>query len=177
METEWILLASVALLLRVLVLARRSRSLQLHAGGCCARLEEAIGRMERIHEGFARALAAQNGRNPEPKSGMSAEPYAARGNDYEAAALLLAAGQSAARVASLLGLPVEEVECVRELRRIGAQERKADAGRRVGGGRRRGAKAPSRRTRRPAKPILLTEVVASAAAAKECDPGLNGAAA
>ena len=47
---------------------------------------------------------------------------AARREHYEAAALLLSAGQKTDRIAHLLGLPVEQVELVQELRQIVARE-------------------------------------------------------
>jgi len=47
---------------------------------------------------------------------------AARKEHYEAAALLLSAGQKVDRIAHLLGLSVEQVELVQELRQIVARE-------------------------------------------------------
>jgi len=92
---------------------------------------------------------------------MAPAPGAARKEHYEAAALLLSAGQKADRIAHLLGLPAEQVELVQQLRQIVAREApaapaQASSAFKSGPRRRYRQRAPQEKK---LTPLLLTEVV------------------
>jgi len=97
---------------------------------------------------------------------LTAVPDIARAEHYRAAALLLAAGHDAGRVANVLDLPLLHVEMIGELRKV------LDGQAKFAGGSapQRPAKAPRRKAvggsvKAKLRPILLTDAVEAAQAA------------
>ena len=129
---------------------------ELTKKACFASLENLNQRIEQLQ---SRANAA------EEKLNSLVEPAKVeRKENYQAAGLLLAGGQSVARVSIILGLPVCEVELIGQLQKMAAREPSAIIAQHNGL-----AEKPARRRRKKAgmaaktlerdRPILLTEAV------------------
>lgn len=92
--------------------------------------------------------------------GLTEAPSPARRDHYQAAALLLAAGHDAGRVAGMLDLPLVHVEMIGDLKNLLASEAKAaepEAERPA-----KSAKRNARQSVKPrVRPILLTDSVES----------------
>jgi hypothetical protein len=91
-------------------------------------------------------------------------PQLARKEQFQAAALLLAGGHAAERVAAVLALPVSQVELVKELQKFALKAHPVpvppESAPAAKNPRRRGKKQlPNRRARQRVRPILLTDVV------------------
>lgn len=156
------------------------------------RLDEVVKQSEHIKrtcfvalENMQRSLDALQSRGQAAErnpAGASDGPFPERKGFYEAAALLLEAGQSVERVAQMIHLPADHVMLVQELRRILAKDSAAQTAAKSG----EAARAAQQRKKRPraerekARPILLTYVVDFDAALDRRNghqPGDHGAAA
>jgi hypothetical protein len=196
MESIGIALAGAVLLAAVVSLLRqRGAAANSRAGACLSRLEEVVRSSEHTKracflslENMHRSLGTLETRAAaaEQKLGNFIEaPQVERKEHYEAAALLLAAGQSAERVASLLNLPMNQVELVQELSQFAIRNHRTPA---------HGSdhatrpihknpkkKSAPRRARQRVKPILLSDIVEfddTANVSNGSQPAaLNGAAA
>jgi len=119
--------------------------------------------LENMHRSLAelqtRAASSEGDLN-----GFIEAPNPGRKEHYEAAALLLATGQSVERVARMLNLPVNQVEFVQELRKLVAGENHATATQ-TGDRAERTSHNDAKKRRAPARPkskvqpILLTDPV------------------
>ena len=129
---------------------------ELTKKACFASLENLNQRIEQLQ---SRANAS------EEKLNSLVEPAKVeRKENYQAAGLLLAGGQSVARVSIILGLPVCEVELIGQLQKMAAREPSAVLAQHNGL-----VEKPARRRRKKAgmaaksldreRPILLTEAV------------------
>jgi hypothetical protein len=142
-----------ALQQRLVEVAKNS---ELTKKACFASLENLNQRIEQLQ---SRANAA------EEKLNSLVEPAKVeRKENYQAAGLLLAGGQSVARVSIILGLPVCEVELIGQLQKMAAREPSAVLAQHNGA-----AEKPVRRRRKKIgmaaksvdreRPILLTDAV------------------
>jgi hypothetical protein len=129
---------------------------ELTKKACFASLENLNQRIEQLQ---SRASAA------EEKLNSFVEPAKVeRKENYQAAGLLLAGGQSVARVSTILGLPVCEVELIGQLQKMAAREPAAVLAQHNGA-----AEKSARRRRKKVgmaaksldreRPILLTDAV------------------
>jgi L-2-hydroxyglutarate oxidase LhgO len=164
-------LSVVLLLAAIILMFRRQRAAaKMRETGQLNRLDEVarnsdltkqtcVSALENLHNSLA-SLEHRTS-TAERKLGSLMEALAVeRKEHYQAAALLLAAGQDAARVAGLLDLPLAQVEMVRELKTIlltegqtaakAAPQRPAKAPKK---------KSPARSPKPRVRPILLTDVV------------------
>src|SRR5581483_2892496 len=119
-------LSWAALSAALVFLGRRKRMERRRRDAYLERLEEVARSAEETRQSCLAALAnlhksmqALQARAQAPAQDSAG---AQRKEHYEAAALLLSAGQKSERIAHLLGLPVEQVELVQELRQIVARE-------------------------------------------------------
>lgn len=102
-----------------------------------ARLEEVIRSAELANGGFFRSLElvqknleslVARAENADRRLRvMMLQPNGDKKDQYAAAALLLGEGQQPERVASMLNLPLSQVQTVRELRNLGGGEKKSIA--------------------------------------------------
>jgi hypothetical protein len=174
MESIGIALASAAVLAAiVLVLKQRHVAANRRAGTYLSRLEEVVRSSEHTRracflslENMHRSLGALETRadTAEQKLGNFIEaPQIERKEHYEAAALLLAAGQSAERVATLLNLPTNQVQLVQELSQFAIRNNRARANGSEHATRpmhKNPKKKPARRRGwERGKPILLSDIV------------------
>jgi hypothetical protein len=162
-------LIALAAILSVSIRGRRAAA-RLEALG--SRLDEAIKDSEQTKracfislENMRRGLDALQSRveAAEYKLADTLElPRTERKGCYQAAALLLDAGQSVERVAAMINLPAEHVTLVQELRRFmaedGATTAKSGNEARPGSESAKKKRAP-RAVREKVRPILLTDVV------------------
>jgi len=137
------------------------------------RLDEAVTESERMGrvcllslENMQRSLDALQSRvaaAEQNSPGGIEGPQLGRKGAYEAAALLLEAGQSVERVAAMIGLPADHVMLVQELRRVLAKDVAPQKTAKRGGDAATGSAPPRKRRERPqrekVRPILLTDVV------------------
>jgi hypothetical protein len=98
------------------------------------------------------------------RSGLGEPPQVARKEQFEAAALLLAAGHAAERVAAVLALPISQVELVAQLQKHALKAHCLTVSPQavpaiIKPPRRGKKKLPTRQARQKVRPILLTEVV------------------
>jgi hypothetical protein len=96
------------------------------------------------------------------------QPGVEKKEQYTAAALLLAEGQEAQRVASMLNLPLPQVQIVQELQKIASKEKKPSTRKRreAETGQQEIAaqtKYADLREKNAARPILLVDVIRNAA--------------
>lgn len=175
-------LSWAALSAALVFLGRRKRMERRRRDVYLERLEEVARSAEETRQSCLAALAnlhksmqALQARAQAPAQDCAAAPPAGaqRKEHYEAAALLLSAGQKSERIAHLLGLPVEQVELVQELRQIVAREppgtaAPAPAALRPAARARHKQRAPQEKK---IAPVLLTDIVDFAPAA-----GANGSA-
>lgn len=196
MEAIEILGASASLLTVVLaLLIRNRRSAPNGNDGYLKRLEEVAEDSARVKqacvtslESMQRSLQALEVRADaaeEKLSGFGDTPMTEREEHYEAAVLLLAGGQSPARVATLLNLPVGQVELVRKLMKVVAGEKaatiQASDGEAAASSKNSNKRRAASKTRPKTRPILLTDAInfADAVGADHVDhmANSNGAAA
>ncbi len=176
----YILVASICLLPAVWFAARKKGRVQdSQKDQNLLRLEEVIKASQLTNDGFFRSLdlvqknlesllaraesAEQRLRN------LMLQPGVEKTEQYTAAALLLGEGQGPERVASMLNLPLPQVQIVQELQKIANKERKA------GGRKKREPEAPlpdsqaqapnfaAPKEKNSARPILLVDVIRNAA--------------
>lgn len=137
------------------------------------RLDEVVKEVERIRhtclgslENMQRSLDALRSRAEAAEqklAGGPEEPHVGLKGFYEAAALLLEAGQSVERVAAMIGLPAGHVMLVQELRRVLVKEpapqrtaKRGDAAATESAPRK---KKRGRLEQKKVQPILLTDAV------------------
>jgi hypothetical protein len=185
-----VLLAAVVFLLR-----QRGAAASSRASAYLSRLEEVARSAEQTKracfvslENMHRSLGTLETRAAAAEQKLDnfiEAPQVERKEHYEAAALLLAAGQSAERVASLLSLPLNQVELVQELSQFAIRNHRtpahvSDPATRPMHRNPKKKSAP-RRARQRVKPILLSDIVElgdSAKVSNGTEPAaLNGAAA
>jgi hypothetical protein len=174
MEESQILVSCAILLAGVLILLVRKRAAARNIDAAyLKRLEEVMESSEHTKqtcflslESTQRNLEALQTRADaaeEKLSSITDSPTPERQKQYEAAVLLLIAGQSPARVATLLNLPLRQVELIQELRKFVAEEQSPTVqANDVGPGSEPKASAKRRtpnRTKPKEKPVLLTDVV------------------
>ena len=184
MESIVIWLSTVLLVSALLMLRRRQRAAaRSQRETYLARLEEVartaeftkracFTSIERLH-GRLETLQGRASSAEQRLSSFVEPPELQRKEQYHAAALLLAGGNSVERVAAMLALPASQVELVQELQTFVVphkapliSEKTHQAAKAV---RRRARKKPARHDpRHRVRPILLTDVVRfdGAAAAK-----------
>jgi hypothetical protein len=163
-------LSWAALSAALVFLRRRRRTDKRNNDVYLERLEEVARSAEETRQSCFASLANMHKslQNLQARPDTAAEEFsiaptsgAARKEHYEAAALLLSAGQKADRIAHLLGLPVEQVELVQELRQIVARETpgtsaSVNAGFKSATRTRHKHRAPQEKK---VAPVLLTDIV------------------
>ncbi len=174
METIISSLSGLLLLLAAILLWRGERVARgWHQGACLGRLEELSQTVESTQrdcltsiDHLQRRLETLQSRASSVErawGGLAELPDARSDEKYQAAALLLASGHAAERVAALLALPVRQIELVKELQKITRPAHAVAAPNSVSAAssrpRRAKKKSPSGATAKPARPILLTDVV------------------
>ena len=159
------------------VLRRRRGASQDQKGESLRRLEEVIKSSQLTNDGFFRALdliqknlesLLARAENAEQRMRhLMLQPGSEKREQYTAAALLLREGQEPHQVASMLNLPLPQVEIVGELQRMAGKDKKftgrkkrceEDAG--------RDNPVPSKiaaRREKSSQPILLVDVIKRAA--------------
>jgi hypothetical protein len=174
-----ILAISSSLLLAVCLVLRRRRKqpTATKRDESLAQLEEVLRSAQLTNDGFFRSLelvqknlesllaraesAEQRMRN------LMLQPGGEKREQYTAAAVLLSEGQEPRRVASMLNLPLPQVELVQELHRMANKEKKLPPNkRRKEESSRRENQEPAKITARrekSAQPILLTDILKRAA--------------
>ncbi len=175
----YLLVGSVSLLLAVWFLAHRRRNPHVNQKDqSLLRLEEVIKTSQLTNDGFFRSLELvqknlesllARAENAEQRlRGLMLQPGVEKKEQYTAAALLLAEGQEAQRVASMLNLPLPQVQIVQELQKIAGKERKPSTRKRreAETGQAEIAaqtKYADPREKNAARPILLVDVIRNAA--------------
>ncbi len=178
MESAIILGVSGLFLTAVLFLARkRQANGKIPRNENLASLEEVLKSAEATNNGFFHSLelvqknlesllvraesAEQRLRN------LMLQPGVEKKEQYAAAALLLDNGQDAERVASMLNLPVPQVQIVQELQKFSHKERRFPARRKrdqePAGESPQATKIAAQRENISARPILLVDVIRNAA--------------
>src|ERR1044071_1748723 len=139
MDGNWVLLlASVLLLLALgLALMKKKPGAPLLAPPRGAPLAEMIRSAEIANEAFFRSLELvqknlesliSRAENMEEKLRMLVlHPGIEKREQYTAAALLLSEGQEPERVASMLNLPLPQVQLIRDLQQVTAKEKRPAA--------------------------------------------------
>jgi hypothetical protein len=179
----YVLIASLCLLPAVWFVARKKTNVRdSHKEESLVRLEEVIKASQLTNDGFFRSLelvqknlesllaraesAEQRLRN------LMLQPGVEKTEQYTAAALLLGEGQGPERVASMLNLPLPQVQIVQELQKIASKERKA------GARKKRETDTPleepamalpksaAPREKNAGRPILLVDVIRNSASAQ-----------
>ncbi len=175
----YLLLGSVSLLLVVWVLSRKRRNThESTKDQSLLRLEEVIKTSQLTNDGFFRSLELvqknlesllTRAENAEQRlRSLMLQPGVEKKEQYTAAALLLAEGQEAQRVASMLNLPLPQVQIVQELQKIASKEKKPSTRKRreVEVGQQEIAAQPKYadlREKNASRPILLVDVIRNAA--------------
>ena len=179
MDVNWILMAITPLLIIVLWLIRkRLAGPKTNGEQSVGRLAEVIKSAEVANDGFFRSLELVQ-KNLESliarAEGMEhrlqrlmLHPGIDKREQYTAAALLLAEGQEAERVASMLNLPTPQVQLIRDLQQVTGRDKRATTrGRRAedlfSKEMARSSKNAAPREKTAARPILLVDVIKSAA--------------
>jgi hypothetical protein len=140
-----------------------------------ARLEEALQGAQLTNDSFFRSLElvqknlegllARAESAEQRLRSLMLQPGAEKREQYNAAALLLSEGQEPHRVASMLNLPLPQVEIVSELQRVAAKDkdkRPAPRKRKLEEAAPRETPAPAKtaaRREKSAEPILLVDVL------------------
>jgi hypothetical protein len=179
LDVNWILMGITPLLIVAIALIRK-RAVGPKANGdqSFGRLAEVIKSAEVANDGFFRSLelvqknlesliARAEGMEQRLQS-LMLHPGIDKREQYTAAALLLAEGQEAERVASMLNLPAPQVQLIRDLQQVTARDKRATTR-----GRRsedlfpketvRASKTAASQEKTAARPILLVDVIKSAA--------------
>ncbi len=138
MIETYVLVGSGFLLSAVWFLVRKRRSSNDRSKGQnLLQLEEVIKTSQLTNDGFFRSLELvqknlesllARAENAEQRlRTLMLQPGVEKQEQYTAAALLLAEGQEAQRVASMLNLPLPQVQIVQELQKIANKEKKPSA--------------------------------------------------
>ncbi len=175
----YLLAGSMLLLLGVWFLTHRRRKTTANAKDqSLVRLEEVIKTSQLTNDGFFRSLELvqknlesllSRAENAEQRlRNLMLQPGVEKKEQYTAAALLLAEGQEAQRVASMLNLPLPQVQIVQELQKISSKEKKTSTRRRRDTETGQPEIAPQTkyadpREKNAARPILLVDVIRNAA--------------
>ena len=179
MDINWILMVTAPLLMIALwFLRKRSARPKANGDQSLGRLAEVIKSAEVANDGFFRSLelvqknlesliARAEGMEQRLQS-LMLHPGIDKREQYTAAALLLAEGQEAERVASMLNLPAAQVQLIRDLQQVTARDRRATPrGRRAedlfSKEMARSSKTAAPQEKTAARPILLVDVIKSAA--------------
>ena len=178
MDANWILMAIAPLLFIVLWLMKRRRPEPKASGEqSLGRLAEVIKSAEVANDGFFRSLelvqknlesliARAEGMEHRLQSLMLHTGVDKR-EQYTAAALLLAEGHEAERVASMLNLPGAQVQLIRDLQQVTTREKRGTAwnGREEASPKEtaRPSKIAALQEKTAARPILLVDVIKNAA--------------
>jgi len=142
-----------------------------------ARLEEVLRSAQLTNDSFFRSLELvqknlesllARAENAEQRMrNLMLQPGGEKREQYTAAAVLLGEGQEPRRVASMLNLPLPQVELVQELHRMASKEKKSmPSKRRNDESSRRENPEPTKvaaRREKSAQPILLTDILKRAA--------------
>ncbi len=140
-----------------------------------ARLEEVLRSAQLTNNGFFQSLELvqknleallQRAEAAEQRlRSLMLQPGVEKKDQYTAAALLLGDGQEPERVASMLRLPLPQVEIVRELKQMSERERKAPARKKRSPqpANEPQSKIAERREKFAAQPISVVEVIRKAA--------------
>jgi len=158
MDAEWILVATAPILLVVLWLMRKKLSATKANG------EQSLGGLVEVIDGFFRSLelvqknlesliARAEGMEHRLQSLMLHTGVDKR-EQYTAAALLLAEGHEADRVASMLNLPAAQVQLIRDLQQVTAREKRVTT-------QARNEESFSKEITRPSKPAAVQEKTAA----------------
>jgi hypothetical protein len=193
MEIIMMELSTVLLLTAMILSLRRQRATAAaHAGVSLKCLEDVaenseltkktcLSSLEIMHNNLA-AIEVRTAAAERRLASLMEAPAAERKEQYQAAAMLIAAGHGAARTASLLNLSVAQVEMIGELKSI--LDRDAALAQAPNSGRiskRSKKKSEPRSAKSRVRSILLTDAVEAGGAATEADrevpSGVNGAAA
>lgn len=179
MDNGIILALSALLLVAVLFQVRKRRAPKENRHGeNVASLEEVLKSAEQTNNGFFRSLelvqknlesllARAEGAEQRLRS-LMLQPGIEKKEQYTAAALLLENGQDPERIASMLNLPVPQVQIVQELQKLSTRERKsAPRRKREEICEPRDDSQPTKiaapREKNAARPILLVDIVRTAA--------------
>jgi hypothetical protein len=174
-----ILAVSSSLLLAVCWMLRRRATppVATKRDESLARLEEVLRSAQLTNDSFFRSLELvqknlesllARAENAEQRMrNLMLQPGGEKREQYTAAAVLLGEGQEPRRVASMLNLPLPQVELVQELHRMASKEKKsAPSKRRNDENKRRENPEPTKvaaRREKSAQPILLTDILKRAA--------------
>lgn len=178
MDVDWILIATAPVLLIVLWLMRKKLT-EAKANGeqSLGGLAEVIKSAEVANDGFFRSLelvqknlesliARAEGMEHRLQS-LMLHPGADKREQYTAAALLLAEGHEAERVASMLNLPAAQVHLIRDLQQVTARDKRvttrARDDERFSKEIARPSKAAAVQEKTAARPILLVDMIKNAA--------------
>lgn len=175
----YVLVGCVFLLSAVWLLARKRRNSGNHPKDqSLLRLEEVMKTSQLTNDGFFRSLELvqknlesllARAENAEQRlRSLMLQPGVEKKEQYTAAALLLAEGQEAQRVASMLNLPLPQVQIVQELQKIASKEKKTSTRKKRESeiGQPEVAAQPKvadPREKNAARPILLVDVIRNAA--------------
>lgn len=178
MIETYLLVGSLSLLLAIWFLARKRRNRNDHAKDqSLLRLEEVIKTSQLTNDGFFRSLELvqknlesllARAENAEQRlRSLMLQPGVEKREQYTAAALLLAEGQEAQRVASMLNLPLPQVQIVQELQKIASREKKPSTRKKREAeiGQQEIAAQPKSadlREKNASRPILLVDVIRNA---------------
>lgn len=193
MEIIMMELSTVLLLTAMILSLRRQRAAAAtHAGISLKCLEDVaenseltkktcLSSLEIMHNNLA-ALEVRTAAAERQLASLMEAPAAERKEQYQAAAMLIAAGHGASRVASLLNLSVAQVEMIGELKSIlDSDAGVAQAPNSARTSKRSKKKTEPRSAKSRVRSILLTDAVetggAATAADREVPLGVNGAAA
>jgi hypothetical protein len=178
MDVEWILIAIAPLLLIALWLLRK-KSTEVKSNGeqSLGRLAEVVKSAEVANDGFFRSLelvqknlesliARAEGMEHRLQSLMLHTGVDKR-EQYTAAALLLAEGHEAERVASMLNLPAAQVQLIRDLQQVTARDKRVTTRAKDDESFPKEIARPSKtaavQEKTAARPILLVDMIKSAA--------------
>lgn len=175
----YVLVGCVFLLSAVWLLARKRRNSGNHPKDqSLLRLEEVMKTSQLTNDGFFRSLELvqknlesllARAENAEQRlRNLMLQPGVEKKEQYTAAALLLAEGQEAQRVASMLNLPLPQVQIVQELQKIASKEKKPSTRKKRESeiGQQEVAAQPKvadPKEKNSARPILLVDVIRNAA--------------
>lgn len=175
----YVLVGCVFLLSAVWLLARKRRNSGNHPKDqSLLRLEEVMKTSQLTNDGFFRSLELvqknlesllARAENAEQRlRNLMLQPGVEKKEQYTAAALLLAEGQEAQRVASMLNLPLPQVQIVQELQKIASKEKKPSTRKKRESeiGQQEVAAQPKvadPKEKNAARPILLVDVIRNAA--------------
>src|SRR2546426_7153345 len=178
MDVNWILMATASLLVVSLCLRQRRIGPATKRDESLGPLAEVIKSAEVANDGFFRSLELvqknlesliTRAENMEQRlRSLTLHSGVEKREQYTAAALLLAEGQEAERVASMLNLPLGQVHLIRDLQQVTARDKRiAVRGKRsedlVPREAMRQSKIAAPREKTAPRPILLVDAIKNAA--------------